>query len=144
MVWDKFSKMVHCDVQISKAPPVQFIDDFLATHAVQKFVVSDQGGELCRSPQMLKVFKKHNCHQQPLTPPTKIQLNDITKPFPVLSEQCSLAQTCQSNSGSAACCMLSASSIPCHLQAELPAQLKSLLTGKTIGHASRHLAAEFG
>ena len=33
MIQDKFGKMVHCDVRISKAPPVQFIDDFLMTCA---------------------------------------------------------------------------------------------------------------
>ena len=33
MMQDKFSKMVHCDVRTSKAPPAQFVDDFLSTCA---------------------------------------------------------------------------------------------------------------
>ena len=43
MIQDEFGKMVHCDVWISKAPPGQFIDDFLTTcgpaKATQKFVM---------------------------------------------------------------------------------------------------------
>ena len=60
---DEFGKMSHCDVWISKEPPVQFINDFLKTcapaKAAQKFVMLDQGGELCGSPQVSKVVKKH-------------------------------------------------------------------------------------
>ena len=72
MIQDEFSKMVHCNVRISKAPPVQFIDAFLTTcapvEATQKFVVLDQGGELCSSLQMSKIFKKHNCTVMPTGP----------------------------------------------------------------------------
>ena len=56
--------MAHCDVWISKATPAQFINEFhtacAPTEAAQKFVMSDQGGELHGLPQMLKVFKRHN------------------------------------------------------------------------------------
>ena len=64
MMEDKSSKMVHCDVGISKALPTPFIDDFLSTHApteaTQKHILLNQGGELCGSPKMSKIFKKHS------------------------------------------------------------------------------------
>ena len=69
---DKFTKMVHSDVRISKAPPVDFIDKFLQTYAPvecqHKFVTMDQGGELYGSPQIQRVFKKHGCKIHPTAP----------------------------------------------------------------------------
>ena len=66
MIQDKFGKMACCDVRISKTPPpVQFVDEFLKdcapAEATQKHVMLNQGVELCGLPQMLKIFKKHNC-----------------------------------------------------------------------------------
>ena len=61
MIQDKFSKMVHCDVRISKAPPVQFIANHAQAEAAQKFAMLNKVGELCGSPQMSKDFKKHIC-----------------------------------------------------------------------------------
>ena len=84
------------------------------------------------------------CCQRSLMPQTEPQLKGVTKQFPMLSERCSSVSTHQSNSDPTACHMLSASSIPCHLQAKLPAQLKSQLTKKKIGLASRCSDAEFG
>ena len=47
LIQDEFTKMVHSDVCISKAPPVEFINKFLQTHAPvecqDKFVTLDQG-----------------------------------------------------------------------------------------------------
>ena len=73
MIQDESSGMAHCDVCVSKAPPAQFTDEFLTTHApaeaAQKFVMLDQGGELHGSPQMLEAFKKHrNCTVLPTAP----------------------------------------------------------------------------
>ena len=59
--------MVHCDIWISKAPPVQFIDDFLSVHfpsKAKKFGLLDHGGELHGSPQI----KKHNHTVLPTAP----------------------------------------------------------------------------
>ena len=72
LIQDKFTKIVHSDVRMSKAPPVDFIDKFLKTYAPiecqNKFVTLDQGGELCGSPQVQKLFKKHDCAVCPAAP----------------------------------------------------------------------------
>ena len=82
MMQDKFSKMMHCNVRISKAPSIEFIDNFLSicapAEATQKHVMLDQGGQLHGLPQMVKIFKKHDCtvlptaldasNQNPMTP----------------------------------------------------------------------------
>lgn len=72
VIKDKFTKTVHSDVQMSKAPPIDFIDKFLQTCAPvecqNKFVTLDQGGEPHGSPQMQKIFKKHGCAAHPAAP----------------------------------------------------------------------------
>ena len=72
LIQDEFAKMVHNDVRMSKAPPIEFIDEFLQTHAPvecqNKFVTLDQGGELCGSPQIQKVFKKCGHAVHPVAP----------------------------------------------------------------------------
>ena len=63
MIEDTFSKIVHADVRISKAPPLKFIDQFLSTYkpveCKECFVILDQGGELYGSPKARNIFKKH-------------------------------------------------------------------------------------
>ena len=117
MIQDKFDKMVHCDAWISKAPPVQFTDDFLTTHApveaTQKCVMPDQGGELCRSPQMSKVFKKHGCKVLPTVLPNHLQRSQSDDDWGQPTNQ--IVPTVSH--------MPSAFSIPHHLQARLPARL---------------------
>ena len=69
---DKFSKMMHCDVQTSRASPVQFISCFLSTHApseaTNECVPLDQGGELHGLPQMLKSSEENNQTVLPTAP----------------------------------------------------------------------------
>ena len=105
MTQDELTKMAHCDVWISKAPPAKSIDGFLTTHALavatQKIVMLDQGGgELCNLPQMSKMSKKQItlCCQQPMMHPTKIQLENNTKVLPMLCKLCRLVPTCQGGS----------------------------------------------
>ena len=66
MTQDKFGKIAHGDVRISKAPPITFIDEFLdkcaPVECKNECVFMDQGEELCGCPGILKTFEKHG-HQ---------------------------------------------------------------------------------
>ena len=58
-----FTKILHGDTLISKAPPVQFLKQFLQTYSPEcsgKYVILDQGGELYQSPAIRNLFKKFN------------------------------------------------------------------------------------
>ena len=149
MIQDKFSKMVHCDVRISKVPPVQFIDDFLTTcapaKAAQKFVMSDQRGELNGSPQMLKIFKKHNC-TMPLIALDASNQNPVERHHHTVSNNVIQAVPIGANPpikfGHAVCHMQSEFSSHSHLKVKLPARLKLQPNMRKTGHHSKHLDAE--
>ena len=89
MIQGDFGKMVHCDVGISKAPPVQFINDFLSTparaEATNKHVMLDQGRGPCGLPQMLKIFKKHNHTVLPTVPDASNQ-NPVERHHKTISD----------------------------------------------------------
>ena len=72
MIQDQSTKMAHANVQTSTAPPAEFIDKFSQTCALvecqNEFVTVDQGGELCGSQQIQKVFQKCGHAVFPTTP----------------------------------------------------------------------------
>eukprot|EP00980_Cylindrotheca_fusiformis_P025376 scaffold13535_cov117-Cylindrotheca_fusiformis.AAC.2 len=61
LVTDHFSRMKHGATRVSKASPIAWIKDFLHVHSPDcpnKYVVLDQGGELYRNPDVVRVFEK--------------------------------------------------------------------------------------
>ena len=60
---DVFSKMLHCDTRLSKASPLNWIDEFLTKYKPldcrRRFIILDQGGELYGNPKVQKIIKKH-------------------------------------------------------------------------------------
>eukprot|EP00980_Cylindrotheca_fusiformis_P004427 scaffold946_cov73-Cylindrotheca_fusiformis.AAC.2 len=61
LITDHFSRMKHGATRVSKASPIEWIQDFLRTHSpkcANKYVILDQGGELYRNPEVVRIFKK--------------------------------------------------------------------------------------
>ena len=61
LISDHFTRMKHGDTRVSKAPPVEWIRNFLFNHAPadsNKYVYMDQGGELFQSPEIVRLFKQ--------------------------------------------------------------------------------------
>ena len=60
---DHFTGIKHGDTQISKGPPLQWLDHCLAQYKPQqckgKYVHLDQGGELFNHPEVWNLFKKN-------------------------------------------------------------------------------------
>jgi hypothetical protein len=63
LIANVFSRMLHGDVRLSKASPVKSFESFLSEYSPNvrdKWVVTDQGGELYNNPLVHNVFKKYN------------------------------------------------------------------------------------
>ena len=63
LVTDHFTRMQHGDTCISKASPMHWLEHFLKENAPKcpgKYVYLDQGGELYRNPEIIRLFKRFN------------------------------------------------------------------------------------
>jgi len=61
LVTDHFSRMKHGDTRVSKAPPIEWLRNFLKSHAPKcsgKYVFLDQGGELFNNPEVHCLFAR--------------------------------------------------------------------------------------
>eukprot|EP00980_Cylindrotheca_fusiformis_P009852 scaffold2183_cov131-Cylindrotheca_fusiformis.AAC.1 len=61
LITDHFSRMKHGATRVSKASPIEWIQDFLRVHSpkcADKYVYLDQGGELYCNPAVVRIFEK--------------------------------------------------------------------------------------
>ena len=54
--------MLHGDISLSNISPIKYLESFLQQHSPEcknKWVVLDQGGELCGNPDVQHLFKRY-------------------------------------------------------------------------------------
>ncbi len=91
LIADHFSGTLYGETFRSKAPPIEFVNRWLARHGLphdvpDKYVRFDLGGELGRSPDIVGLFEKAGYSVEPTAPNTSSAIGNVERPHRTIAD----------------------------------------------------------